>query len=252
MSNMATSEREIKIYTYLKEKKLASVDELAKLLYASSASIRRDLDKLQQQGIVKRTHGGAVFVEKTSETAVNVRLSENREKKERIAAVALKALPDYETVFIDDSSTALVLAESMDFTHKLVVTNGLELATLLAKRRDVEIILPGGTILYNTGMLSGSYTIERIREFKFDLTITSCTAIDGVHTYERSQDTAILKRTAAVSGAHNLLLFDADKLRRRAPHVAMSVDTFDTIVTDAKADDLPFYGKIRCKIFCGK
>ena len=69
-------------------------------------------------------------------------------------------MPDYETVFIDDSSTALVLAENMDFTHKLVVTNGLELAGLLAKQRDVEIILPGGTVLYNTGMLSGSYTIE--------------------------------------------------------------------------------------------
>ena len=236
---MATSEREIKIYTYIKDKKIATVDELAKLLYASSASIRRDLEKLQQQGLVKRTHGGAVFVEKTAETAVNVRLSENREKKERIAATALKALPDYETVFIDDSSTALVLAENMDFTHKLVVTNGLELAGLLAKQRDVEIILPGGTVLYNTGMLSGSYTIERIREFKFDLTITSCTAIDGEHTYERSQDTAILKRTAADAGAHNLLLFDADKLRRRAPHVSMSLDKFDTIVTEAKADDLP-------------
>ena len=71
---MAASERETKIYAFIKERRVASVDELAREFYASTASIRRDLERLQQQGLVKRTHGGAIFLEKTNETAEHVHL----------------------------------------------------------------------------------------------------------------------------------------------------------------------------------
>lgn len=247
---MAASERETKIYAFIKEHRVASVDELAREFYASTASIRRDLERLQQQGLVKRTHGGAIFLEKTNETAVHVRLSENHDSKDRVAHAALRHIPEFETVFIDDSSTALVLAEKMDFMHKLVVTNGIQLAMELTKHKDVEVVLPGGSILYNTGMLSGSYTIEKIREFNFDLTITSCTAIDGEYTFERSQDTAILKRTAVKNSYNNLLLFDSQKMQRRAPHRSVAIDDFTIAVTDALRADIPFADSTKCKIIC--
>ena len=247
---MPASERETKVYAYIKDHRVVSVDELAGIFYASTASIRRDLERLQQQGLIKRTHGGAVYLEKTTETGVHVRLSENSDRKERVAYLALKHIPEFETVFFDDSSTAFVLAQKLDFTHKLVVTNGLQLATELTKRKGCEVMLPGGTILYNTGMLSGSYTIEKIREFRFDLTVTSCTALDGDTTYERSQDTAILKRTATRNSDNNILLFDAQKMHRHAPHCSIPLDEFNIAVTDAHIKDIPFVEKTKCKIIC--
>lgn len=247
---MPISERETKVYAYIKEHRVVSVDELAGMFYASTASIRRDLEKLQQQGLIKRTHGGAVYFEKTTETGVHARLSDNTDKKERVAQLAVKHIPEFETVFIDDSSTAFVLAQKMDFTHKLVVTNGLQLASELTKRKGVEVVLPGGTLLYNTGMLAGSYTIEKIREFNFDLTITSCAALDAEYTLERSLDTAILKRTAAKNSTANLLLFDSQKLRRHAPHRAVALDDFVLAITDARRSDIRFADTVKCKLMC--
>lgn len=247
---MSASDRETKIFAYIREHKIAGIDELAATFFASPASVRRDLDRLQSQGLIRRTHGGAVFLEKTAETGVFVRLAENRDAKERVALAAIKHIPDFETVFVDDSSTAFMLADKMDFSHKLVVTNGLQLATQLAKRRDVEVILPGGTLLYNTGMLSGSFTIENLRRFGFDLAITSCTALDELTTYERSQDSAILKRTAVKNSLKSMLLFDAEKLARHAPHAAIETNRFAFIVTDAPKSAVPFTDRVGCRLIC--
>lgn len=249
---MTASDRETKIFSYLREHKIATVEELAAAFYASTASVRRDLNRLQQQRLVKRTHGGAMFVEKTTETGVYVRINENRAGKERVAKAALEVIPSFETVFIDDSSTAFVLAEQLDFSNKLVVTNGLQLATALSKRRDVDIFLPGGSLLYNTGMLSGSYTIDNVRRIKFDLAITSCTALDKMGTYERSQDSAILKATAIGNSETSLLLFDSQKLVTHAPHHTLDLARYKMAVTDAKKEDVEFFASSKCKIFLTK
>lgn len=235
---MPDSQREYDILNYLKKNRQATVDELANMLFVSAASIRRDLNEMQKMGLVKRTHGGVLYNEKTEETSVVIRKTENAALKEKTVTLSLGHIPDFEIVFIDDSSTCLMLAERLDLTHKTVVTNGLQLALLLNKRNNVNVFLPGGSLTGNPGTLVGSATIESLGKFRFELTLTSCAAVDAEGTHEKSSDTSILKRVAIDHGKKNILLFDSTKLTRSAPYFTMPLNRYDAIFTDSP-DKLP-------------
>lgn len=230
---MPENERDYKILNYLKTNKQASVEELANMLFVSTASIRRDLSRMQKMGLVKRTHGGVLYNEKTDETSIVIRKTENAAFKEKTVELALNHIPDFETVFIDNSSTCFMLAERLSLAHKTVVTNNLYLALLLSKRDNVNVFLPGGTLVGIPGVLVGSTTIESLSKFRFELTLTSCAAIDAEGTYERSADTATLKRVAINHGKKNILLFDSTKLTRTAPYSTVPLSRFDAIFTDS-------------------
>lgn len=236
---MPNSQREYDILNYLKNNKRATVDELANMLYVSAASIRRDLNEMQKEGLVKRTHGGVLYNEKTDETSVMIRKTQNAALKEKAVTLSLKHIPDFEIVFIDDSSTCLMLAERLDLTHKTVVTNGLQLALLLNKRNNVNVFLPGGNLVGNPGTLVGSATIEALSKFRFELTLTSCAAVDAKGTNEKFSDTAILKRIAINHGEKNILLFDSTKLTRTAPYFTVPLSHYDAIFTDSP-DKFPY------------
>ena len=153
---------------FLKEHKTAYVRELAHSLYASEATIRRDLAELKKMGLIERSHGGAVLPENADEISMFVRINKNAREKERAASVALKILPDFKTVFIDSSSTALALAARMDLSFKTVVTNNLQTAMQLSKKPNVTLILLGGSVQFNTNSATGSWTTRQLEDFSFD------------------------------------------------------------------------------------
>lgn len=238
---MPDSEREYKIIDYLKEHRQASVQELASLLYVSAASIRRDLNRMQNSGIVKRTHGGVVYGRRTDETAITVRRTENSDKKDKTVNIALKRMPEFETVFIDDSSTCFMLAEKLDLSNKTVITNGIQLALYLSYKNNVTVILPGGTLSGKLGAITGSETIEQLQRFRFDLTLTSCAALDGESVFEKSTNNSVLKRTVISRGKYNYLLFDSGKLNRSAPYMTVSLDAFDAVISNAADEELTLF-----------
>jgi DeoR/GlpR family transcriptional regulator of sugar metabolism len=91
---MAINERHNAIMTLLKKKKRADVKELAKLLFVSEATVRRDLSEMQKLGLVERSHGGAVLSEKAEEVSIFVRMNKNSKEKERAATNALLKIPE--------------------------------------------------------------------------------------------------------------------------------------------------------------
>ena len=119
--NMFTSERFKLISDYLKEHSRATVDELAHVLYVSPATVRRDLTEMQKLGMIQRTHGGAVFIDSVDEVNIFVRIEKNAADKERTASIALDKISFFNTIFIDNSSSCLALAERMNFQYKTVI-----------------------------------------------------------------------------------------------------------------------------------
>lgn len=239
---MANQERSGIILNYLKEKKSASVEELAKLLFVSEATIRRDLTEMQKLGQIERSHGGAILMENAEEISIFIRLSKNAKEKEKTASIALKHIPDFKTVFIDNSSTCLALAERMNLTHKTVVTNGLQIAAKLSQKDNVQILMPGGSVLYNTNSVMGSMAIEGIRNFRFDLMLSSCAALDEAGSYENSVDTATLKRVAIAQSKKRILLIDSSKIGATATFCTCSLANYDSIVTNADDNSMaPFH-----------
>jgi DeoR/GlpR family transcriptional regulator of sugar metabolism len=230
---MLYNERNEKILDLLKEKQKATVEELAALLYVSTATVRRDLTELQKTGQVKRTHGGAVYVEEADEIAIFIRQTNNAKEKEAVATIALRHLPPFQTLFIDNSSTALALAERMDLTHKTVITNGIQAAINISKRDNVNVILPGGEIKYSSSAVLGSMTTNNLHNFHFDLAVTSCASFDADGAYEFSLESMQIKRTAIARSKQKILLVDRTKIGAKAAFLTSPPENFDFIVTNA-------------------
>ena len=182
---MALNERQNEILHILKEQKKASVTELAKQFYVSEATIRRDFSEMKSMGLIERSHGGAILPENSEEISIFFRMEKNANEKERAATKALPHIPPFKSVFIDSSSTALALAERIDLNFKTVVTNSLPTASQLSKKPNINLILLGGTVHFNTNSATGSWTARQMEDFAFDLMISSVTCLDIVITGSR-------------------------------------------------------------------
>lgn len=233
---MYTNERFDSILGYLKKNHSASVEELANLLYVSKATVRRDLEHMQKLGVVARTHGGAMLVEHASEVSIFVRREKNAEYKAETVNIALKHLPDFTSVFIDNSSTCLTFPDRISFSHKTVVTNGIQIAGKINLQEHVKLYMPGGEIYYNTNSLSGEMACDGIKNFRFDLMLCSCAALDYQGSYEQTMETMAIKKAAFNCSKIRILLADKTKIGKMSTYKTVDLSAFDFVITNA--DDL--------------
>lgn len=246
---MYSSERIEAILLYLKEKKSATVAELSEKFFASPATIRRDLKEMQHMGLLERSHGGAVYYESADEVSIFVRLEKNAKEKELTASIALKHLPDFQSVFIDNSSSCLALAQRLNLANKTVITNGLQIASVLSRQENVNIIMPGGEVHYNTNSVTGSMTCDAMRRFFVDVMFSSCAAIFEGSTFEHSLDTMQLKRRAFERSKRRYLLADSSKLSLTAAYCTKQVGDYDAIFTNAADEQVRAVREYGAKVY---
>lgn len=230
---MALTFRQNEILKYMKMNKYATISQLAHTLYVSEATVRRDLNEMKKLGLLERNHGGAVILESADEIAISIRQATNTQDKRETVNIAQNKLPPFKTVFIDNSSTALLLAQQIDLRNKLVVTNGMILATELSKRENVSVIMPGGEMLYNTNSLTGPYTIRNMYDLRFNLMLCSCSALDEGGIYENSLEQSEIKRIAIKNSVDKILLVDKKKLGKYATYHTADLSEFTAIYTNA-------------------
>ncbi len=234
---MQSSTRQEQILAYLKQHSQCGVKELAAALYVSDATIRRDLSEMQQLGLLKRNHGGALLLERADETSIFIRMAENAKEKERAATRILPHLPSFQTVFMDSSSTVLALAQRMELKGKTVVTNGLQTMQSLARARDVNIIMPGGSLSPTGTSIVGSWTNKMLSEFHFDLMLTSCAAIIGRDVYETSLEQREVKRTVFERSDYKILIADHGKLTKTGTYRFAALEDFQTVAFDRLTEE---------------
>lgn len=247
---MSYAVRSREILDYMKKKKSASVEELARALFVSGATIRRDLIELQKTGLVERTHGGAVLIEDSSEISIFIRRAKNIREKLIATEIALRHLPDFSIVFIDNSSTCLALVEKMNFTHKTIVTNGLQIALCVAQKEGENLlILPGGEVAGNTTAVAGAMTVNALHDFRFDLALLSCSAVDADGSYELSPEAMQIKKVAIERSRTKVLIFDHTKCDTHAPYHTAPLDAYNMIVCDARDGTPAFLKGTTAKIY---
>lgn len=235
---MSYAERSFEILKYLKTHKRATVEDLAQTLYVSKATIRRDLHELQKAGQIERSHGGAIFSEGTDELSIFVRQAKNAKEKIQAVTIALKYLPDFQTVFIDNSSTCLALANRLNLSHKTVVTNGLHMAINVYRQADVSLILLGGEMRGHTTAVMGGMTLSNLRDFRFDLALLSASAVDTEGSYELALDAMQIKRAAISQSKKKILIFDQTKVNQCSPYRTAELGVYDALITDAEDGEL--------------
>ncbi len=238
------NEYQERILSYLREHRSARISELAALLFVSETTVRRTLNELQRLGLAERTHGGAILHENSPETSILVRIEKNRAEKEKLASTALSLLPDFSTLFLDSSTTALALAERLDLHHKTVVTNNLRTALRLSERSDIRLFLLGGEVRHRSGSAVGSTALRELSDLRFDLMLVSAAALTAEGAFDTSLEQCEIKRQALLTSRRRILLIDSSKFEERGAYRLAPLSTFDAIVSDAEppfeADNLFF------------
>lgn len=229
---MKHSERHDRILSYMKGRGEVSVGELAAALYVSETTTRRTLTEMEGLGLLERTHGGAVLHENADDISVFIRVSKNAKEKELAASAALPQIPDFQTLFLDSSTTALAMALRMDLAHKTVVTNNLRGALLLSAKPGVTVTLLPGTVEARTGSVIGATAVRRLCDLRFDLMLVSCAGIRDGAAFDHSPEQNEIKRTAFENSRHRLLLADGSKFSLSAAYRLFPLCDFDAVATD--------------------
>ncbi len=239
---MAALNRQEKIRELIRSQGSVRVTELSEQCKVTEETIRKDLDKLEKEGILLRVHGGAVLTEQTAVNEVSIpselshfekRRSVNLDSKKRIAGNAVSLLKDVHTLFVDSSTTAAeVVYELFGNSDITIVTNS---AQFFAATADVEcsIISTGGEFNPTYMSLQGTIAKETINKYNVDAAVISCKAIDPVDGAQDTYDAeAELKKIMIERSSKVILLADHSKFNQKAFVKLMNLDAVDILVTD--------------------
>lgn len=171
--------RQQKILEMVQEKGYVSIDNLSRHFKVTPQTIRRDINRLCGEGMLRRYHGGAGPDTSVQNFTYSVRRSLCSEEKIRVARMVSKHIPNYASLFMDiGTSTEEVARALLDKAGLRVITNNLNVATILSTNNDFEILLAGGVVRnYDLGV-TGEATIDFIKQFKVDVGIISVAGID--------------------------------------------------------------------------
>jgi len=226
-------ERHRRIAEAVREAGQLSVTELAELTGSSEMTVRRDLDALAQQGVLQRYRGGArTLLLRGEEPPFALRVHDDREGKQRIAAAVAGMLADGEAVVLDSGTTCLEVARALAARRLTVMPLSLHAVNALTAAPSVTLLVPGGEPRRDELALTGPLTEASLAALRFDTAVIGCcglTAGDGLTAYDLAD--AAIKRTAITAAHRVIAVTEAAKLSRAALASAIPASTLQVQVT---------------------
>ncbi len=212
--------------------------ELAKQFDVTDETIRRDLEFLDAEHKLIRTHGGALRIEKRGiDLPIQERLREHRAQKQEIAQKALKYIKAGETIFLDASSTVLALAEVLPDIELTVITNAHDCIVPIMSKQNINLIATGGKLDRFSHSYGGFASWNMIKKFTVDKAFFSCNGVDlDRGASETAEIQAEFKENVLPFCNERILLCDASKLGARSSRYFAGMDVIDRIITDSDAD----------------
>ncbi len=234
---MFSEQRQQKILEILRIDQFVRVADLTRDLRASQASIRRDLQAMEDAGLLKRTHGGAAIQQLAGfEFSLAEKEDRFKEEKAAIARVAASLIKDGETVMLDAGSTTLQIARQLRNSRNIsLVTNAVNIAWELSSS-EVEVTLTGGTLRRNTLALVGPIADTTLTGLHVDKLFLAANGLDltrGVTSSNLIEAQA--KRAMVESARETILVTDHSKFGRVAFTQVCGLDKVHCVITDAGA-----------------
>jgi len=228
---MELNERQRAILLKLDETGRVRVSSLSKELFFSEMTIRRDLEKLEKAGLLKRTHGGAIEHMSGLEYPVNLRSEINKEQKKHLAAQAKRFLSDGQLIFFNSSSTlAYILPYLADYQNIRVVTNSVYLLSILAQMH-VPTAVTGGRYDEHEQSLSGRQAEEFLKEINPDIAFLSCEALsDDGRVTDSDEDLAEIAKIAVKKSRISVMLMDRSKIGTTCAYDVCTTDQLDGVI----------------------
>jgi len=216
-----------------------SIEVLAGEFGVSGMTIRRDLDVLEYQGDIIRTHGGAAAAKRlTFEFSFRDRQNRNIEQKRRIARLAVKYVRPGEVIMLDTGTTTLAIARRLSDKEKItVITTSLAIVSELQFAAGVETILLGGFLRKASPDLHGPLTEQNVELFRTDVAFMGADAVDSIgNTYTDDLRVANLDKKMAANAKKVIVVADSSKFGRAAMCRVLGPGDYDMLITDSAVD----------------
>jgi DeoR family transcriptional regulator of aga operon/DeoR family fructose operon transcriptional repressor len=231
-------ERQDRIIELLETQKRVSVAALSERFGLSQATVRSDLGALLREGLIVRTHGGAILAESDGiEMSFRLRRQLHSAEKERIGAAAAAMIEDGEAIALDASTTALAIAVQIRDRRELtVVTNGIYIALALIDRPGVTVFMPGGFLRRDSVSMVGGDGRELIQSYHVQrgfFGAKGLTLREGLT--DVNCDEVAIKRDMVRHAKQVIAVVDSSKWGRVGFVSFASVDEIATVITDAGA-----------------
>ncbi|OAX49348.1 DeoR/GlpR family DNA-binding transcription regulator [Paenibacillus sp. AD87] len=237
---MLAAERYDRIVEMVNVKGSMRVSELSEHCRVTEETIRRDLDRLEQAGRLRRSHGGAVSVkEEQPEIPYRVRETTHAEEKKRIAQSALSMIRPGDRILLDASTTAGYMAANMPDMPLTVLTNSIQVATELSSREKIEVISTGGQLAQRSLSFVGPLAERSLETYHVDKLFLSCKGVhlEGGGISESNELQARLKQKMVGISDQVILLADTSKFGVRAFARVTGLNAIHAVITDQSLDD---------------
>jgi len=231
-------ERRQRVLDLVSTKGFATLADLALEIQVSESTVRRDLEFWHQQGNLKRTHGGAIFVgDGSTFPALEERIDAQLEEKRAIARAAVGRICDGDTVLLDGGTTTLEAARLLLGRSIQVVTNSLPIAALLAGSRETDLVLLGGYIYPKTGVALGPFTVRMMQDLHVHQTLLSVSGLTERGLFNSNLLLVETERAMMRCADEVVLLADHTKVGRPALAFLCEWSEIDLLVIDRKLED---------------
>lgn len=237
---MLAIERKREILAILQKEKSVLVSELSQKYDVTEETIRRDLDKLEKEGYVKKTYGGAILKQKINEDIpFKVREKTNISQKQKIAKTVVSMIEDGESIMLDSSSTSFMIARSLKHFHDLtVITNSVEILIELSRNKNIKVISTGGLLRESAFSLGGSDATHFLSKFNVDKTILSCKGINMQKGITESNEVeAEMKSTMRECAKQTIWAIDSSKFDKISFITFNQFREGDIVVTETNPSD---------------
>jgi len=235
---MLKAERRNFIMTKLVKEQRVSTIELADVLRLSEDTIRRDLNKLHERGLLEKVYGGAIPVKDKEKNIFDIIIS-NEKKKKEIGLKALSLLHDGQVIIMSGGTTNLVFSKLIPPLLKATVyTYSLPIAMQLSQYQNIDLIFIGGKMQKKAMVTIGMDVLQVLSKIKADICFMGASSISVKQGLtEVGYEVSIVKKAMLEASDKVVSMFTADKLNKKTPHVVCGINRLSTIITDLNPDD---------------
>lgn len=213
----------------------ARIEDLAEMFAVSSMTIHRDLDALDQKGILRKTRGVATAVASSLfEASPEYRVRQSRLEKQAVAEAAFELIEPGQAILLDDSTTGIHLAELLPQKLPLtVITNFHRIVDLLIEHSGIQTIVTGGQYDRSSEAFMGTLTLDALETLRADVVFMSSPAVTDGMCFHQHHQAVLIKRAMVQAAAHKVLYLDHSKFSMTALHASTPISDFDTVIVDS-------------------
>jgi DeoR family glycerol-3-phosphate regulon repressor len=231
---MDVAQRQAEIVEMAKGQGRVGVDALVAHFGVTAQTIRKDLNDLCENGLLKRVHGGAVFPSGVQNMQYEARRQIAADEKDAIGAAAARLIPNNASLFINIGTTTEAVSQALlEHTGLMVITNNINVANRMRVYPNFEVVIAGGIVRGSDGGVVGEAAVDFIKQFKVDFAVIGTSAIDEDGALLDFDYREVKVAQAIIANArHVILVSDSTKFDRTAPVRIAHLSQVDSFITD--------------------